>query len=93
MRWRKWENESIICKKYCTFVFYYIMKSIKAYFDGNTIRLEDSVELEKIDKLLVIREQEPGDNVDKEDIEKSAVHDIMEDYLTEEELKYYRSLK
>ena len=70
------------------------MQTVTAYFDGQTIKLNEPLKLSKNDKLLVTKIEESTLVASDNEIEYAAVSDInKDDFLTKEELAYYKSLK
>jgi hypothetical protein len=68
------------------------MQTVRAHFDGQQIQLEEPLELKPQDKLLVTLLR---DNIaSSADIElASAVDAANDDFLNEEEIVFYTSLK
>lgn len=68
------------------------MQTVRAYFDGQKIQLEEPLELQPQDKLLVTLLRE--NTASSADIEFAAAVDAAnDDFLSEEEIAYYKSLK
>jgi hypothetical protein len=68
------------------------MKTVRAYFDGEQIRLEEPLDLRPQDQLLVTLLR---DNIaSSADVERAAIVDAgNDDFLSDEEIAYYKSLK
>jgi hypothetical protein len=68
------------------------MQTVRAYFDGQRIQLEEPLQLQPQDKLLVTLLRE--NTASSADIELAAAVDAAnDDFLSEEEIAHYKSLK
>ncbi len=68
------------------------MQTVRAYFDGQKIQLEEPLDLRPQDKLLVTLLRE--NTATPADIETAAAVDAADDdFLKAEEIAYYTSLK
>ncbi|GEM_PF-1694352 len=70
------------------------MQTVRAHFDGDKIQLEEPLELKQDDKLLVTKVKEYSEVATELDIELASLKDVSDnDFLSEEEINYYKSLK
>jgi hypothetical protein len=70
------------------------MQTAHAYYDGQTIRLQEPLSLKKNDELLVTILSKHEQELTQEEYEKAILHDFDgNDYLSEEEIRYYMSLQ
>ncbi len=68
------------------------MQTVRAYFDGKQIQLEEPLELQPQEKLLVTLLRDNA--ASPTDIEQAAVLDSSNnDFLSDEEIAYYKTLK
>lgn len=69
-----------------------LMQTVRAYFDGKQIQLEEPLELQPQEKLLVTLLRD--DAASPSDIEHAAILDTTNgDFLGEDEIAYYKTLK
>lgn len=68
------------------------MQTVRAYFDGEQIRLVEPLDLRPQDQLLVTLLR---DNIaSPADVERAAIVDAGDDdFLSDEEIAYYQSLR
>ncbi|MBI3193151.1 MAG: hypothetical protein HYZ34_01645 [Ignavibacteriae bacterium] len=70
------------------------MQTAHAYYDGQTIRLDEPMSLKKNDKLVVTVISNPREELIQDDFELACLNDVdSDDFLSKEDIQYYLTLQ